>query len=249
MNILRTWYDEEIYNKEIEVFFKDCDSNKKMKMPAIMGYASDIAGNDYAEKGLSHYELMEANQVFLLARYHYRFLRMPRVGETITFKTWEKGVDGGYVLRDYEVLDSDDEVCILISSTWIIVNPETRRIIKPRNFSLRKIGSSERILDCEACGKINFSADKLINLGEKLVLYTDIDANGHLNNANYGNIAIDYLPANIRDKTVSDFYINYNKEAKLDEVINIYGYEENKQYYIIGKVENNLCFVCKFVFK
>jgi len=249
MNVLRTWFDKEVYNKEIEVFFRDCDTNRKIKLPAIMGYASDIAGDDYADRGITHYKMMDANQVFLLARYHYRFYRIPSVGEIITYRTWEKGVESGYVLRDYELVDSNNEVCILISSTWVVINPETRKIVRPRNFTLREIQSSEKVLDCEPCGKINFDEEKFNSLGERVLFYTDIDANGHLNNANYGSIAIDFLPCNLRDKEFSDFYINYNKEARLGETIKLFGYEENNIYYMVGKVENTLCFTCKFTFK
>ncbi len=249
MNELKTWYDNEVYNKQIEIFFRDCDINRKIKLSTVMGYASDIAGDDYADRGLTHYKLVEAKQVFLLARYHYRFFRMPSVGEIVTFRTWEKGVESGYVLRDYEILDSNNEVCILISSTWIIVNPETRKIIRPKDFSLKKINISEYAIDCEPCVKISFDDEKLKELGERVVYYSELDANGHLNNAVYGSIANDFLPCNFRDKEIYDFYINYNREVKLDETIKLFGYEENKEYYMIGKLENKLCFTCKFVFK
>lgn len=248
MKVIRTWFDKEVYNKEIEVYFKDCDCNRKMKLPAIMGYASDIAGDDYTDRGITRYEMKAVNQVFLLARYHFRFYRVPSEGETITYKTWEKCIESGYVLRDYEILDSNNEVCILISSTWIVVDTNTRKIIRPKNFKLREIVASDRVLDCEPCIKINYDDEKLKSLGEREVFYTDIDANGHLNNANYGGIAIDFLPYDLRDRAITDFYINYNKEAMLGDRISLYGYLEANDYYIIGRIENTLCFTCKFIF-
>lgn len=248
MKELKTWFEKEIYNKEIEVFFKDCDSNRRIKLPAIMGYASDIAGNDYTDKGITRKEMEAVNQVFLLARYHYRFYRVPSEGEIITYKTWEKAIESGHVLRDFEVLDSNNEVCFLISSTWIVVDPTTRKIVRPKNFTLREIIPSDRVLDCEPCGKINFDNEKLNPLGERDVFYTDIDANGHMNNANYGALALDFLPNDLRDRTLSDFYINYNKEAMLADRISLFGYLENNDYYMIGRVENTICFTSKFVF-
>jgi acyl-ACP thioesterase len=249
MKELRTWFDKEVYNKEIEVFFKDCDSNRKMKLSAIMGYASDIAGNDYTDRGITRKEMKSINQVFLLARYHFSFYRVPSEGEKITYKTWEKGVESGYVLRDFEILDSNNKVCVLISSTWIVVDTNTRKIIRPKNFKLREINTSDRVLDCEPCGKINFDNEKLNSLGEREVFYTDIDANGHMNNANYGSFAADFLPYNLRDRTLSDFYINYNKEAMLGDRISLFGYLEANDYYMIGRIDNTISFTCKFVLK
>lgn len=249
MKVLRTWFEKEEYNKEIEVFFRDCDSSRKMKLSAIMGYASDIAGNDYTDRGITRKEMKAVNQVFLLARYHFRFYRVPSEGEIITYKTWEKGVESGYVLRDFEILDSNNEICVLISSTWIVVDTNTRKIIRPKNFKLREIIASDRVLDCEPCGKINFDNEKLNSLGEREVFYTDIDANGHMNNANYGALAIDFLPCDLRDKTLSDFYINYNKEAMLGDRISLFGYLEANDYYMIGRIEETLCFTCKFTLK
>ncbi len=248
MNILRTWHDNEVYNKEIEINFRDCDNNKKVKLSAVMGFASDIAGKDYTARGFSHDKMVEAKQVFILARYHFHFYKMPSVDDIITFRTWEKGIKDGYVLRDYEIIDSNNESCILASSTWLIINPDTRKIIKPRNFTLTDIGASEKILDCEHCDRIHFGEEKLVALGERIIYNTDLDANGHLNNANYANIAIDFLPGNLSDKILTDFYINYVREAKLKEVIKLFGYKECNDFYIIGKIENNLCFACKFVY-
>ena len=76
------------------------------------------------------------------------------------------------------------------------------------------------------------------------IMYSDIDGNGHVNNARYGAFVIDSLPGEFQNKEFTDFRINYSKEATKDSVLNIYGNfdEESKKITIVAKQGENICF-------
>lgn len=245
MSILKTWYDGDIYNKQIELGFFECDYNKKIKLSSILAIASDTAGKDYTERGISHKKMMEAKEVMLLARYHVHINRSPLVDEIITVRTWEKGIMDGLVLRDFEFIDSNQSVCIVISSSWIVVNPYTKKFIKPKNFQCKKFGLSDIDTGCEICRRIILSNKNMEYFGEHVVEYSELDGNGHLNNANYGNIIFDSIKKKDIDSNFTDIYINYIKEAKAEEVMKLYICKEEDSIYIEGKVEDKTSFICE----
>ena len=55
---------------------------------------------------------------------------------------------------------------------------------------------------------------------------------------------MDFLPSEYQNKSWSDFRINYNKEAVLGEMIELYGTfcDESKKISMIGKQGQNICF-------
>ena len=54
--------------------------------------------------------------------------------------------------------------------------------------------------------------------------WSDLDGNGHLFSGNYGDIVWDYLPPDLREREVSVFQINYQKEAGLGEELALSGW-------------------------
>ena len=72
-------------------------------------------------------------------------------------------------------------------------------------------------------------------LGERRIVYTDLDANRHVFCANYGNIIADFLPEHIVSKPVSTLEITYAKEALLGETLTIAGQETGDGYVMVGR--------------
>ena len=68
----------------------------------------------------------------------------------------------------------------------------------------------------------------------------DIDTNGHVNNLNYIDFALESLAENIfNNTTFNNLTIEYKKEIKPNEIINCYYSFENNQHIVIIKSENS----------
>ena len=123
-----------IFNKTVEIRFYDCDSQKRAKVSTINKLIADIAGIGYAAAGMTHQWLWDHGYVFLLSKVSIRFDRMPVADETITISTWERGNKGASFLRDFEIFDAGEKKLIDARTEWILVNPESRQIIRPSSF-------------------------------------------------------------------------------------------------------------------
>lgn len=152
-----------------------------------------------------------------------------------------------YEFRDLK----SGELLIEGKSLWVIVNPETRAVVFPSNFEFlaKPEENSDRTLteqngaggQTESALKKNIAEssvssespspllkpgrikipENLEHLGDQKILSSMIDGNGHLTNAKYINFALDFLPEEYQKKQVSDFRINFCKEIRKGDTMQV----------------------------
>ena len=85
------------------------------------------------------------------------------------------------------------------------------------------------------------------------VTWSEIDANGHVNNVKYAVWAIDAVtPEDIKEKPLKEILINYDAEVMPMDVVKISRIRQETEdglvYYITGKVADKQNFAVKLVF-
>lgn len=229
--------------------FYDCDCHMRLKLSAVMKYIADIAGVDYTLKGYDHERLWKNGMVFLLSRTNIKIERMPVAYETLTLSTWEQGKKGSQFLRHFELFDEKGEKVITAATAWLLVNPETRKILRPEVFTGFMPVRGDKLPDCELPGKLRMPENVAL-VGTRKIRYSDLDGNGHVYNAVYGDIACDFLPQAVLERQPREFRINYQTEAVLGEELQLYlatDPENPNAYYIEGRnAAGGNCFVCRY---
>ena len=235
------------YSRETEVVFSDCDRNKRMRVAAMLTKAAIFAGHDYDARGLTHDILLEKREVFLLSRMALRIHRCPVSGDILNITTWENGVRGAHMQRVYEFRNRAGEKCVSAKSDWILVDPVSRKILRPGTFTARPITTCPVEIDCPDPKKILVPADADA-LGDRCVRWSDLDGNGHLFSGHYGDIVWDALPEELQERCPREFFINYNHEATLGQVLTLTGCREENTYRMEGKGPDVPCFTALAVF-
>lgn len=240
--------EENGYFRQEEFIFADCDRNKRVRVSSLLSRAAAYAGYDYDARGLTHEKLYEMREVFLLSRVAMRIHDCPRYRECMDISTWENGTKGAHMQRFYEMRDPAGTVRVAIKSDWILVDPQTRHILRPASFTARPIHTSDRPIDCPDTRKILLPARGAEELGQRRIVWSDLDGNGHVYSGNYGDIVWDALPADLQDRAPREFFINYSKEATLGEELRLLGVREQDAYYMEGVGPQGTCFtaLCRF---
>ncbi|MBQ7909808.1 MAG: hypothetical protein IJ363_03350 [Clostridia bacterium] len=122
------------------------------------------------------------------------------------------------------------------------------KMLRPAAFTLRPLGTCPKEIDCPEPKKLVLPKEGLEDLGERKVVWSDLDGNGHLFSGNYGDIVWDYLPAGLQDKVLKDFAINYSREAKFGDVLQLRGIQTEEGYLMEGLGPGGVCFTAKCVF-
>lgn len=248
----KRWYDDDkiTFHSEHKVQFSQADSQKQLSFYELLKVTSDMAVEDYALQGMNRDMLTAHGYACLVSRVAFRFHRMPRENERYLFTTYEEKAEPLQLVRAYEFTAEDGTPLITGLSSWLLVDPVAHRIIPTKKFDLRPPVESQKEHDCMKYGKIAIP-EQLDLLYERTILYSDIDGNGHVNNARYGAFVADAIPAHLRGKTFTDFRLNYAKEAKLGDKLSVYGHidAESKKITIVGKTSDGVSFESELYWK
>ena len=154
------------------------------------------------------------------------------------------------LVRAYEFTSTDGSPLITGLSSWLLVDPAAHRIIPTKKFDLRPPVESQKEHDCLKYGKIAIP-EELDLIYERTIMYSDIDGNGHVNNARYGAYLADAIPESLRSADFTDFRLNYAKEAKLGDKMMVYGHTdlEAKRFVVVGKTAEGTSFEAELYWK
>ncbi len=241
------WYEDACFNRKFVFRFGDCDRYKNASLYSVMKLLSELAGEDYERRELGYEYLLEHGQALLLSRLRLKFAAVPVHMEKTVASTWERLVKGPFFFREYEIKSESGEVLVSGSSQWALIDITTRAVLRPSSLVEGKRQEDPRKSDCPDCEKLKKNAELPV-LGYRSVYYSDLDGNGHVNNAVYGKIAIDFLPEEIRQKGIKDFSINFFMETKQGETLEIRGLEADCGYIVQGISNDILRFGCEFIF-
>ncbi|MBQ9348202.1 MAG: acyl carrier protein [Oscillibacter sp.] len=236
------------YFRQEELKFADCDRNKRLRMASLLSILAAFGGYDYDARGLTHEKLSELRTVFLLSRAAVRLFRTPVYREVLDIRTWEDGPRGPHFHRVFELRDAAGALCAAAKTDWILVDPVSRKILRPASFTARTPGTCPVDIDCPDPKKIRLPREGGEAWGTRRVAWSDLDGNGHLYSGNYGDIVWDALPADLRERPVAEFQINYHKEAALDEELRLSGWRTENGFLMEGQGRTGACFAAECVF-
>ena len=239
---------ENSYIRQEELIFGECDRNENVRMAGLLGKVASFGGYDYDARGMTREVLLEMGYAFLLSRVAIRIHSRPKYGDTLTVQTWENGAKGAHMQRVFQMKDQTDKLCVSSRSDWILVHPETHKILRPRSFVYEEFIPCPVEIDCPEPKKIVLPKEGLEELGVRKVVWSDLDGNGHLYSGKYGDIIWDFLPEDLQDATPVEFYLNYSKEATIGQELRILGFREENIYRMEGVGPNGVCFTALCVY-
>lgn len=217
----------------------DCDGHKRMRPSALLLKMQECAGWQLDSLGLPYDRLYEEGFVFVIVSIGAKFYHMPEMEQPVTFETWPIGVKGARFHRNYRVLAGEQLLCEA-ASHWVLIDPHSRKILRPSAFP-HSLPLVDRPVDVDGGGHITMPED-LQPLESKRVRYSDVDANGHLNNVKYADIVMDYGPFDPFQSRTAELYLSMTGEAYPGEVIRLAGKREEHTVYVRGEHDRGRCF-------
>lgn len=154
----------------------------EVSMPNLFWYMQEIAWEHANILGFGFEHLREDKLFWVLSRLLVRIDRLPSWKEEIMLETWSRGTNGFYAFRDYKFIDKQGVEIIKATSSWLVLDIETRRIHRLNQYRSFP-GSVERVFDHDA-GKVE--APQLTSEPTYFpVKFDEIDINQHFNTGRY----------------------------------------------------------------
>lgn len=232
------------YTVSFTVPYPECDVNNRMRISNVMRHVQQMGGAHLDSLGLTYHRMAADGVVLLLAKEGMTINRLPVGGERIRIVTTPRKPKGATLLRDCTFYAEDGSVLLFVETTWVAADTVTHRIVRPGDLSYDIIPSLEE-KDYTVTGLRVRLPETAQVVGERVVRFSDIDCNRHLNNAVYGDIVYDFLPVEVVEKKEpKTFFMHFQHEAGLGECLTVrVGQTAECGYVVTGtKAGGDSCF-------
>ena len=121
---------ENILSRDFVVASYNTDVNFNLKPSAFMDFAQDMAYYAAGKFNFGYEDLQQQGDAWVLSRMHIKFVATPKWRSQVKMSTWHKGLSGLYFLRDFILTDQNGEPMILATSSWVVIDRDTRRLVR-----------------------------------------------------------------------------------------------------------------------
>ena len=228
---------EEVFKvRAYEVDFKD-----RLKVSSTFNYLQDTASAHAADLHCGWEDLQRLEMFWVLSWIKVEFNSFPHFEDKIKIKTWPKGRYKLYALRDFLLYDEHENIFCKASSAWLLLNSKSKRITDIKNLQIQFPYQPDVHALEDLPEKIKYE-NKRESVFEKVVSYTDIDLNLHVNNEKYVEYIMNSYPLEFHDgNSLKSITMSFNSEMKYEDVIEICMNKipgDNNLYYVEGANKN-----------
>lgn len=115
------------------------------------------------------------------------------------------------------------------ASVWGLIGIEDHKLYKIEDI---KFGFDiDEPLELDSPRRVHIPRELNLSLvGERTIVYSDLDGNNHMNNTNYPDMLCDFIPDMVGRRVIS-LGISFAHEARLGEILKVYMAESDGEYY------------------
>ena len=175
---------EQIYEQELFITPSLADARGRLSWPGAFTVCQDLAGIHAERLGVGLGAMAEKSLFWLTVRTKIRILGFPRLGETVTARTWPEKPGALRCNRSYEIV-RDGEVLVLGRTEWAVMNTETRALTPAAGLFPVDLPFDRGAALSESFARIPDRFEDAEPFAVYRLRSTDIDVGGHMNNAAY----------------------------------------------------------------
>jgi medium-chain acyl-[acyl-carrier-protein] hydrolase len=176
-----------IWQETFPVRFGSIDKSDRLTLDAVFQFFQEAAICHAENLNVGREDMLRTGQIWILSRMSVIVDRRPSYFENITVRSWPRGGEKLFAVRDYDIRGKDGIPVVRARSGWIVLDVEKRRPIRPQSVmgSLPQ-NEGENALSPEdnAIAALE-ERSNLQKADERKANYTDLDFNGHVNNVRY----------------------------------------------------------------
>ncbi len=206
------------YTATFGVRYHEVDQQGWVRLPVVLAWLQEASITHAACLGVAAANMEEQQLTWVLSRLGLELLRYPRSGDQVALETWPVNREGMFSIRDYRLTDGDGALIGRATSSWALLNLQTRRPVRIADHLPPYPLHPVRALDdpfaplprLEGC-----------TTGLELpVLRADLDSNRHVNNTVYAAWGLEAVPGTIADHLLPNrLEIAFRAEALYGDTI------------------------------
>lgn len=217
-----------MYLYDGRIRFTEVDSEGKLSLNALLNYFQDCSTFQSEDLGIGVDYLKENHLVWVMSSWQIVVERYPRLCEQVRIGTLPYEFKGFLGMRNFAMLTTKGEYLAKANSLWSLLNTDTGKPTLPTEVMREKYVLEERL-------PMDYAPRKIVvpKSGESretiVVKKHHLDTNYHVNNGQYVDMALEFLPDGF---VIAQMRAEYKKQAFLDDVLYPYVAVEENRYII-----------------
>jgi medium-chain acyl-[acyl-carrier-protein] hydrolase len=208
--------------KEYKIHVYETGPDGKLNLFSLFDFLQDIASEHAVRLGFGRDDLMKENHFWVLSRIYAVISIWPKWEDTIVIRTWHKGTDKLFGMRDFEAFFPDGRPIASAASSWLIVDRSTKKIQRPDKILTDLFPVPPKNALPRNAAKLEQAVEDGIILPDFRVKISDLDINLHTNNVRYLKWVTDTYDLDFSMKNVIwSAEINYLAESVYNDEITI----------------------------
>ena len=197
-----------IFKENFKIQLKDIGKENYIKNIGILEIFENIGTHHSDIAGHGPNTIEETGVSWVLLDWKLQVIKRPKYGQNLNVHTWARTIGGEikktYTYRDFEVYDEENNLCIIGTSKWVLINVNTGRITKIDDNIIGKYEPEDKnVFNIDELDKIKIPESFSNEITYK-VNRRDIDINGHMHNLYYLDLAYEVLPEDVYNKRPFD---------------------------------------------
>ena len=199
----------------------ECGPDGRWRPGAMMVEMQEAAGQHSAAVSCGREELVQMGLAWVVARMEIQVSRYPAYGEEITIRTFHRPHRHRFFPRYFQIWDGAGNLIAQASSLWLLMDLETRQSVSADRLPVPLPDNSD-MAEPIPLPRGGEPVDGPEEITLRRAAYTDLDANGHVNNTRYVDWLCDALgTARMTEMPPERMTIHFNSEIRPGEAVEL----------------------------
>ena len=231
-----------IYCEEELLLSRDCDLGGLWRPSAILTAMQEVAGAHSHILGCGRETLVRQGIVWVLTRCEVRMDREARMGETVSIETFPMPLRRWFFPRYFVFRDAAGEALGAASTLWVLFDLEKRCMVAPGEVAKAIPDNSDLTPPLGVPGPVPRLTGGAVR-SVRAPVYSELDVNGHVNNARYADWLCDALGLEtLRDLRVRDMRLSYAAEIRPGQEMDLTLTRDGLAFHLTGAHEGKVHF-------
>ena len=203
---------ETVFKKTYPIETIHLDRFGRVKPSVMLYFAQETATSHCSALALDWDTLAKKRLFWAVIRHRLQVTRVPVAGDVLTVETWPMPTTRSAFPRATAAYDQNGNEIFRCISLWILMDMDTRKMVLPGKSGIAVNGL---LRGSELTAPSSILPKAATNKFHRIVGYTDLDRNGHMNNTKYLDWIYDLLPASFHGShNIREFTACYLNEAR-----------------------------------
>ena len=234
------------FTKRYTTNWHDTDADRRVRATRLLVYMQETSSCHMASLGSSLDGLRDKKRLsFILSKLSLAIYRPLYASENIDVETWTCKSKGFSFIRCFRIKRGEDIIAEAYTS-WALIDVESKKFCRVSDSGYEYEDEEPLSLDLPQRFRLP-EGGELCELGQRRIVYSDLDYNMHMNNTKYPDMLCDFMPID-KIGNIKGMVLSYLREAAFGDVMSVRRCEKDGVYYFrTVNSSNDICLEAQVV--